>query len=101
MKFLAFLRVSDWQTQQHFQLPVQGKDNWTKWLTNKGYERIERVKLGNSGIDLYKSKKENLYAVCCPKLALFYTESIYINIPQEKDARLFFSTIKQMLEALL
>jgi hypothetical protein len=101
MKFLAFLRVTDWQTKQHFQLPVRGKDNWAQWLTRKGYERIEQVKLKKSKINLYKSQKENVYAVCCPKLSLFYTESLYINIPQEKDARLFFTTVKQMLEPFL
>ncbi|NJO59210.1 MAG: hypothetical protein HC836_13045 [Richelia sp. RM2_1_2] len=79
------IKVVDWQTKKIYDLPCLGKNSWTKFLINEGYELIDEVQLGDYSIYLYKTEN-NTYAIYNPQIDDLDVECLLINILSEQDA---------------
>jgi hypothetical protein len=88
--------VMDWQTRTTSDLPRFGEDSWIKWLISEGYELIDKVKLWDNTINLYKTEN-NIYAVYNPPFAGLDIECLLINIVSEENAYTLIYGIEQKL----
>ncbi|GAB1538590.1 hypothetical protein NUACC21_12520 [Scytonema sp. NUACC21] len=94
------MKVMDWQTKQLSELPRSGEGNWSTWLLENGYELIDREALGYTEIKLYENEKNRVFAIYHPIYAGLDTESLYVNIPSEEDARQLMNVAKQLVAGM-
>jgi hypothetical protein len=94
------VKVMDWQTKQLSELPSVGEDNWATWLLEQGYELIERESLGYTALELYENEDAHVYAMYHPIYAGLETESLYINIPSQEEARQLMNVAQQLVTGM-
>lgn len=90
------MKVMNWQTKQLSELPSVGEGNWASWLFQNGYELIDREELGHTEIELYENSNAGVYAIYHPNYIGLDTESLYINILTEEDARQLMHVAQQL-----
>lgn len=94
------MKVMDWQSKQLSELPSTGEGNWATWLNENGYELIDREELGYMEIELYENSKDGVFAIYHPNYVGLETESLYINISTEEDARQLIDVAQQLVAGM-
>lgn len=94
------MKVMDWQTKQLSELPRAGEGNWSSWLRENGYELINREALGYTEIELYENPSHGVFAIYHPMYAGLDTESLYVNIASEEDARQLMNVAQQLVAGM-
>lgn len=94
------MKVMDWGTKQLSELPRSGEGNWTSWLSDNGYALIDREMLGYTEIELYENEDNGVFAIYHPIYAGLDTESLYVNIPSEAEARHLMNIAQQLVTGM-